>query len=252
MFPSPAKPRELSKHVTCIPWHEYQMFPSLQLTDEESVPNPQPAMVLLLIIWNFCLAIIVICICENGTSYFHRGQAAWSSIMWPLNVGQTKSPMWIFICLTQSFVRTFGIWMTPGPFGQFGLEVKYLGLPLRTLEWFYHRRVATMPGFSYVSCSLHSHLSIKILTLPVKGAKEDSINHCFLLSRAAVTYTCSNKYMFLFSMQWEQKLMQEWIEEVRDLLLWKGTVVEKTLGFFCQRSTSPTEVGAGHAGRTAV
>lgn len=101
MFPSPAKPRELSKHVTCIPWHEYQMFPSLQLTDEESVPNPQPAMVLLLIIWNFCLAIIVICICENGTSYFHRGQAAWSSIMWPLNVGQTKSPMWIFMFDTE-------------------------------------------------------------------------------------------------------------------------------------------------------
>lgn len=83
-------------------------FPSLQLsTNQESLPNPQPAMVLFLIIWNFFLAIIVIYSCENSTSYFHRWQG-WlvfdylTSQNWP----DRKPHMNVYIYYTE-FCKNF-------------------------------------------------------------------------------------------------------------------------------------------------
>lgn len=39
---------------------------------------------------------------------------------------------------------------------------------------------------------------MEILTLPVRGAKEDSINNCPLFSRVTMTCAYLNKCMFLY------------------------------------------------------
>lgn len=105
--------------------------------------SPRLAMVLLLLIWNFCLAIIVTYSCENSPSYFHRWQG-WlvfdylTSWCWP----DRKPHANVYRFYTE-FYKTFGIGILawkPGPFGQCRFDVKFLGLSLGTMGQFYQRQ----------------------------------------------------------------------------------------------------------------
>lgn len=44
--------------------------------------------------------------------------------------------------------------------------------------------------------------------MPVTGAKEDNINHCYLFSRVTVTHAYPNKCIFHYLIQWEQSVCQ--------------------------------------------